>query len=108
MSITSFTGEPLKTFMVIMRLPQQLPGDFLSLIPEQREYVASLLERGTLSSYALALDRSRIWTTVRASSDEEVMAIVDHFPLRRYLSYDIIELAFHNSVPTITTMLSMN
>jgi hypothetical protein len=93
----------MKQFMVDIDLPEFLPDEFLELIPSQREQVSKLLTSGQIISYALAVDRSKIWTVVAAESEDDAMDIVSTFPLIHHMRVDIFELAFNNSAKKITS-----
>ena len=94
--------------MVDIDLPNTLTTEFISLIPEQRAQVNNLLQEGRISSYTLALDRSKLWATFLAESQEEVMDILSTFPLIRYMDINIHELAFHQMANLALPAISLN
>jgi muconolactone delta-isomerase len=100
--------KTMNEYMVIVKLPSEPPEDFISLIPRQREKVTELLDAGMVSSYILSLDRSRLWVTITAETEEEVREIVDSFPLRGYMQVEIRPLAFRNIGTRSLYQMSLN
>jgi len=81
-------------FMADISLPENPPTEFFALIPLQRLQVGILFKSGRLSSYALSLDRRKLWAVFNGNSKEEVQNIIDIFPLRGFMQVTIQELAF--------------
>ena len=98
----------MQQFMVHITLPSELTEEFFSLIPKQRALVNQLFSKGTLTSYALALDRSKLWATIAAESEEEVVYIMSQLPLRKFMQIDIHQLAFHQNTSVNLARISMN
>jgi muconolactone delta-isomerase len=95
----------MNKFLIEMTLPEVLSKDFLALIPAQRAMVDRLAFAGVVLSYALALDRSRLWASIAAGSEAEAMQILAGLPLTPYMGVQIHPLAFYQSgVPLIPTM----
>ncbi len=94
--------------MVTCDLPSTLTPDFLELIPEQREIVDKMFQKGTLTSYILALDRSKLWITILGTNEEEVMEKLAKLPLMPYMRVEIYELAFHNAARVVLPAVSLN
>ncbi|MGB0862811.1 MAG: muconolactone Delta-isomerase family protein [Saprospiraceae bacterium] len=95
-------------YMVTCDLPSTLTPDFLELIPEQREIVDKMFQKGTLTSYILALDRSKLWITILGTNEEEVMEKLAKLPLMPYMRVEIYELAFHNAARVVLPAVSLN
>lgn len=94
--------------MVEIALPSELTEEFLTLIPKQRALVNQLFNQGKLTSYSLALDRSKLWATVLAESVEEVVHTLSMLPLRKYMEVEIHQLAFHQNTTHNLARISMN
>jgi muconolactone delta-isomerase len=95
-------------YMVTCDLPETLPQEFMDLIPEQREVVNKMFEKGAFTSYILALDRSKLWITILGNSEEEIMEKLAELPLISYLRIDIYQLAFHNAARVVLPAVSLN
>lgn len=95
-------------FMIDITLPGLLTEEFISLIPLQRAQVNKLFGEGRLASYALSADRSKLWVTLFAESEEEVMSLVSTFPLKKFMHVQIYRLAFLESANANVTRISMN
>lgn len=94
--------------MVDITLPAELTEEFLLLIPKQRELVNKLFTDGKLTSYSLALDRSKLWATIVAESEEEVVYFLSLLPLRKFMHVEIQQLAFHQNTTHNLARISMN
>jgi hypothetical protein len=101
-------SNSMNDYMVSIILPADLSEDFLSSIPQQRLHISRLLEKGVLTSYSLAFDRSRLWVTVHASSEDEVAEIIAGFPLSQWMDIEIQRLLFRERAVTPMPVVSMN
>lgn len=87
--------------MIEFTLPRALTEEFLSLIPEQRFVVSKMLAEGTLRSYSLAMDRSKLWAIVSADSEFEALELISRMPLAEFMIPEISELMFHNATDQV-------
>lgn len=88
----------MKNYMVDIGLPEVLTEEFLATIPKQRAVITKLMEERTVINYSLALDRSKLWTIIRAESESDVFDVLSEFPLIGWMRFDIYELAFNENV----------
>ena len=95
-------------YMIDILLPVEPNVEFFSLIPAQRTHIENLLERGTVMSYSLSLDRSRLWIHLNARSERNALDIVKAFPLYRHFELSIHPLAFHNHASRSLLKVSLN
>ena len=95
-------------YMIDITLPEILTEEFVSLVPRQRAQVNKLFSEGRLASYSLSLDRSKLWTTMLAESEEEVIIVLSTFPLRKFMDLRIHRLAFSESANANVARISMN
>jgi hypothetical protein len=98
----------MKQYMADINLPKPLPDEFLSLIPEQRKAINELMGEGVISTYSLALDRSKLWIIIFAESETEVIKHISLFPIFKFLDVRIHELAFHENASIRTPQFSLN
>lgn len=98
----------MQQYLAELTLPVHASTDYMHLIPQQRSFVESMFKRGLITSYALALDRSKIWVTFLTATVEDAEAIIRKFPIADYITYNIQELAFRNSVSTMMPAVSLN
>ena len=98
----------MSKYLVDIDLPHQFTDEFVSLIPTQKAHVNRLLGEGVLDSYTLAMDRSKLWATVPAGSEEEVMDVLATMPLMKYMRVNIYELAFHETAYSGLVHVSLN
>lgn len=105
---TKLNFHSMKAYMVIIQLPTELSKEFISTIPKQRAKVEELMDEGKILQYALAVDRSKLWVTVAAKSEEKAKEIISLFPLVHFMKPEFFELAFQNSISTVLPKLIMN
>lgn len=86
----------MNQYLIDIDLPEELEEDFMALVPAQRLKINKLMGNRTISSYSLALDRSKLWVTINAKSGTEVMDVLSTFPLIKYMKFHIHELMFHH------------
>jgi hypothetical protein len=96
-------------YMVEFDLPTDMPDAYIAKIPLQRLKVNELMEQGKIISYAVSMERGRLWCVVRAETEFEVMETVSDFPLIGYMAAPhISELLFHNMVAARIPLFSLN
>lgn len=98
----------MNQYMVEIFLPHTLTQEFMSLIPAQRAVVNRLVHEGTIRSYTLALNRSRLWVVMTAKDQEEVNSILDEFPIMPHSESESYELMFHDMASHELPRLSLN
>lgn len=98
----------MQQYMVTIKLPSELSQDFIRLIPQQRDQVNRLMDKGKLIQYTLAEDRSMLWMVVVAEDEEAVGDLLSTFPLAPYFNATIHPLMFHNSISSDLPKLIMN
>ncbi len=98
----------MSQFMVEFELPNPFPENLIIKIPAQRKVVNQLLEDGKMQSYALSMERDRLWCVVNADDELEVMRIIGEFPLIDFMQPTITELMFNNAVVMRVPSFSLN
>lgn len=98
----------MKNYMVDIKLPDILSEEFLAAIPRQRAAVNKLMEEKVILSYSLAMDRSKLWTVVRAKTESDVFDVLSEFPLIGWMRFDIYELAFNENAFHRMNFMSLN
>jgi hypothetical protein len=103
--------EEYMQFMVDFNIPlgvQDQPK-FQRLIPQQRSLINSYFMDGKLVSYALSLEKSRMWAVFNAKSEEDVIVLVEQLPLTKYIrDYEISILTFYNMISNAIPAFSVN
>jgi muconolactone delta-isomerase len=95
-------------YMVDFTLPTDLPEEFVNNIPRQRAAVNRLLAEGKILNYALSLENSKLWVVFSASSEADLMEMVQRLPLTRYMKVRISELTFYNASNPLSSAFSVN
>ncbi len=96
------------TYLVHIALPEIFTTRFMSLIPKHRNIINTLLEKRTLLSYSLDMERHNVWAFFEAKDEKEVMDILSTFPIIKDVKVKITELAFYDSAPIGLPELIMN
>ncbi|MBP7809696.1 MAG: hypothetical protein KA163_10415 [Bacteroidia bacterium] len=96
------------TFLVHLILPEFFTTKFMSLIPKQRSRINELMEKKVIRSYSLDMERQNVWAFIDAKNEEEVMEILQSFPIIKEVKLHIHELAFYDSAPVGLPELIMN
>lgn len=99
----------MPTFVVSLRLPDAYDEEFIALIPSHRAFINRLLAEKVVEVYAISSDRSRGWVTINGDDAAAVRAVVEQFPLYRYLhSVEIDELFIFGSAASRFPHISLN
>ncbi|RXK59373.1 hypothetical protein ESA94_14665 [Lacibacter luteus] len=88
----------MKKYLCTFYLPASLVDDFWSTIPSHRQYINDLMRDETIVTYAVNEVRSKGWVVLNAKSEEEAKEIVEQFPIRPFISYEIDELFIFDSM----------
>jgi hypothetical protein len=95
-------------FLVHITLPDFFSKKFYDLIPKQRLLINQLLEKRTILSYSLDMERQNLWVYIEAVSEQEVMDILSTFPIIKEVKVNIHELAFFDRAPVSLPDLILN
>jgi muconolactone delta-isomerase len=98
----------LNQYMVEFTMPMNLPEEFVQRIPQQRDMVNRLFHEGKVLSYALSLESGKLWAIFAATSETELMQLVQRLPLTRYMKLKVSELTFYNASHPFSSAFSMN
>ena len=98
----------MSQFMIEFELPNPFSEELILKIPKQRAVVNQLLEEGKMQSYALSMERDRLWCVVNATDELEVMRIIGEFPLIDFMQPTITELMFNNAIVMRVPSFSLN
>jgi muconolactone delta-isomerase len=98
----------MNEYMIAVRFSSSFDTEFLSLIPRHRTLVNELMQKGTITSYSLSADRSTLWMTLLASSQDAAEKTLRLMPLYPYMQYHIAELMFHNTPARSVPHFSLN
>ena len=84
-----------RVFMVEFEIPV-LTAEMMSLIPRQRMMINEYMLNKKVSSYSLAMDRSRLWAVFTVDTEQELIELVNALPMTPYMNYIYTEMMFHN------------
>ena len=80
-------------FLVESSFREPPTTEILALIPAESAHGIALDQQGVREHLFLAADNSRAWQVLCADSTDALQAILDGFPLARYMSATITELS---------------
>jgi hypothetical protein len=80
----------MQKFIVIIHF--FVDEEFMSLVPEHRSYVNSLINNNVIESYAVSLQSQSCWIILNASDKKTVEQILSKSPLFKYWNFEIDEL----------------
>ncbi len=75
-----------------------LEENFWAIIPSHRQHVNELMRDETIVTYAVNEVRSKGWVVLNAQSEDEAREIVEEFPIRPFVRYEIDELFIFDSM----------
>ena len=97
----------MEQFLVEMYLPE-MTEDFVAIVPAQRDYINGCMSKGSIRSYSLSADRSKLWIVFATRSEEEMKRIISKFPIIDWVNYKSYPLMFHNSMELMLPAISLN
>jgi muconolactone delta-isomerase len=80
----------MKKFQVTIQF--EMTDEFMSLVPEHRKYINTLIENGSIDQYAVSMESQQVWITFSAEDKGAVEAYLAKSPLFKFWTYEIDEL----------------
>jgi len=97
----------MEQYLVEIFLPE-FTEEFFELVPAQRAYIDNCMSKGSIRSYSLSADRSKLWVVFTASSEAEMMRTLKKFPIFDWIAFKAFPLMFHNSMELALPAISLN
>jgi muconolactone delta-isomerase len=98
----------MSQYMIDINLPASPDDEFFALIPKQRAVINELMSEGTITSYTLSVERTKLWVLVNAETESEVMDVLYRFPMLKFMRFKIHELMFHQMLAFRFPSISLN
>ncbi len=73
-------------------------------IPEQHEVLLRLMQSGTVTNFAVSVDRQKLWVFFRVQDMSELLRAISSFPLVNYLRPTFHRLLFQESAVRLAPM----
>ncbi len=80
----------MKKFQVTIHFT--MDEDFMSIVPEHRKYIDTLIDKDIIDQYAVTMESKTIWITISADNKTEIEEYLSGSPLYRYWQFVIDEL----------------
>jgi hypothetical protein len=97
----------MEQYLVEIFLPE-FTEEFFELVPAQREYIDKCMTKGSIRSYSLAADRSKLWVVFTTKDESEMIRTLKRFPIISWVNYKTYPLMFHNSMEMMIPSISLN
>lgn len=81
---------------------------FMELMPVHRTIVDEFIFAGKILSYSVSDDWKKLWIVVSVETEDQVMDIIEEFPLLKFMEIEIIQLLFYNSPQRSYAHISLN
>lgn len=98
----------MSEFLLNSELMAATSEEFMQLIPSQRAYIDDLIVEGKVTSYAVSLDKTKLWAVIVADTELEAINIITRFPIFDHMQYELHELLFHNAAHDLVSHISLN
>lgn len=98
----------MNEYMIHIKLMATHGADILLKYPAQRTIVNYLMSIGKLSSYVASVDRTRLWLTMNANSKQEVVTLLQKFPIHQNIDYEIHQLTINEHSNALVPGFSTN
>ena len=72
----------MKKFQVTINF--EMNDEFMSLIPDHRIYINSLIEKGIIDQYVVSMETQRVWITFTAENKAEINKYLSKSPLFKF------------------------
>ncbi len=81
----------MKKFQVTIQF--SMDEDFMSIVPDHRKYIDSLIDKSIIDQYAVTMESQTIWITINGDSKTEIKEYLSASPLYKYWQrFEIDEL----------------
>ncbi len=97
----------MEQYLVEIFLPE-FTEEFFELVPAQRAYIDKCMSQGTIGSYSLSADRSKLWVVFTVQTEAEMSKALKKFPIIKWINYKTYPLMFHNSMERMMPAISLN
>jgi len=98
----------MKKYMVTIYFPDEQNKSFWKLLPNHRSHIMKLMEEEIIFSYAINQLRTMGWMVISAETEKDVVKLIEAFPIRSLITYDIDELFIFDSSVLGLPKLVMN
>lgn len=82
----------MKKYLCTFYLPALLEEDFWAVIPAHRQHIQDMMRDEVIITYSVNGARSKGWVVLNAESEPDAVALIDLFPIRPFINYELDEL----------------
>lgn len=95
--------DTMQLFLVEFDI-DEFDREMLRRIPEQHEVLLRLMQSGTVTHFAVSVDRQKLWVFFRVQDMSELLRTISSFPLVNYLRPTFHPLLFQESAVRLAPM----
>ena len=88
----------MKKYLCTFSLPNEPDDAFWELIPRHRNYINGLMRNEVIVTYSVNQQRTKGWVVINAANKQEVVHVVEQFPIRSFIDIHVEELFIFDSM----------
>ena len=75
----------------------EMDEKFMTFVPKHREYINTLIDKGTIDYYSVSMETHRCWMIINAATKKDVKTYLRKSSLYKYWTIEIDELFVYDS-----------
>ncbi|MFY7828661.1 MAG: hypothetical protein ACOVQ4_16150 [Flectobacillus sp.] len=85
----------MRKYQVIFQF--ELDEELLSKVPQHRNYIGELIQKGIIDSYAVSAESTQGWIIMNANSKQEVFQTLEKSPIYHKWTLEVEQLVIYDS-----------
>lgn len=85
-------------FQFTFYLRNEHSEDFWAIIPAHRRHINQLMNDEVIVTYAINRSKTKGWVVINAASIQEARLLIESFPIRPFIRYEVEELFIFDSM----------